>query len=165
MIAYFLRPSPVEAPAATRFSDAIVRQPLNSDEVEVPVGIVSKQYTLVQHMKLLDEVVKAIKNAGIKPDEVKVELDLTVYGERMRLGLLFPGRYNLKLGNEDEMELRLLPFAEKLPQLSFPFIRLGWYHHLLFGSQVIEAGCNQDRKAYRTSETEKRSHAAQCLSR
>jgi hypothetical protein len=98
---------PGGVPGYNRFLDTIVRQPINSGEVEVPVGIVSKQYTLVQHQALLDEALKAIEKVGIKHNEVKAELDLTAYGERMRLGLLFPERYNLKLGNEDEMGLRL----------------------------------------------------------
>ena len=84
-----------------RFYDVIVRNPLKTGDVEVPVGIVSRQYTLIQHQDLIDTALAAVTNAGIKPADIKAELDLTEYGERMRLGLLFPEKYNRVLPNHD----------------------------------------------------------------
>lgn len=127
---------PAGTPGYNLFYDTIVRQPINSDEIEVPVGIVSKQYTLVQHTTLFDEAVKAIKKVEIKPDDVKADLDLTVYGERMRLGLLFPERYNLKLDNDDEMGLRLECFNSVDGSMKFMAV-IGWLRFVCANGMVI----------------------------
>src|ERR1039457_2256286 len=54
-----------EVQGYNRVYDAIVRQPINSGDVEVPVGIVSKQYTLVQHQEIVDEALRALRNVRI----------------------------------------------------------------------------------------------------
>lgn len=41
--------------------DTIVRLPLNGDDDCVPIGVVSKDYALLQHSSVLDEAVKRSK--------------------------------------------------------------------------------------------------------
>jgi len=53
----------------------------------IPVGVVSKGYTLVPHLAVLDVAEKALAAAKIAPEEVDAELSLTEYGERMELSL------------------------------------------------------------------------------
>ena len=50
--------------------DMIVRQPIGADEDFVPVGVVSKDYTLVPHLAVVDVVAEALKEAKISPDGV-----------------------------------------------------------------------------------------------
>lgn len=92
-----------DTPGVNRFHDAIVRLPINDSKVEIPVGIVSKQYTLVQHQQLFDKVLQALDNMEINCADVKASLDLTEYGERMRLSVVLPhDKYGMKLAVNDE---------------------------------------------------------------
>ena len=119
-----------------RFYDVIVRNPLKTGDVEVPVGIVSRQYTLIQHQDLIDTALAAVTNAGIKPADIKAELDLTEYGERMRLGLLFPEKYNLVLPNHDKMGLRLECFNSVDGSMKFMSV-IGWLRFVCSNGMVI----------------------------
>ena len=123
-------------PGFNRFYDVIVRQPLVPDDVEVPVGIVSKQYTLIQHQDLVDVALNAVKNAQIDPAEIKTELDLTEYGERMRLGLIFPKQYNMTLPNNDVMGLRLECFNSVDGSMKFMSV-IGWLRFVCANGLII----------------------------
>lgn len=123
-------------PGYNSYYDAIVRQPVSKGDVEVPVGIVSKQYTLVQHQIILEEALKSIKELRISPSEVKAELDLTCYGERMRLGLLFPEKYNLKLNDHETMGLRLECFNSVDGSMKFMAV-IGWLRFVCANGMVI----------------------------
>src|SRR5688500_11822994 len=58
------------------YLDMIVQEPLNGSGERVPIGIVSKSYTLLQHRTVFDRSADAIKAAGIKLDDVRVHLKL-----------------------------------------------------------------------------------------
>ncbi len=87
--------------------DLIVRCPVRDDEDFIPVGVVSKEYTLVQHTAIFDIAVQALKAANIEPDVVKAELRITEYGERMELSIYLPKQYNIDPGDGHEMALRI----------------------------------------------------------
>jgi hypothetical protein len=123
-------------PGFNRFHDVIVRQPINSQEVEVPVGIVSKQYTLIQHQDLVDTALHAVQKARIDPSEIITQLDLTEYGERMRLGLIFPKKYNMVLPNNDEMGLRLECFNSVDGSMKFMSV-IGWLRFVCANGLII----------------------------
>jgi len=123
-------------PGFNRFYDVIVRRPMASDEVEVPVGIVSKQYSLIQHQDLVDAALNAVKKAKIDPVEIKTELDLTEYGERMRLGLIFPKQYGMMLPNNDEMGLRLECFNSVDGSMKFMSV-IGWLRFVCANGMVL----------------------------
>ena len=55
----FMEPHP---PGFNRNYDVIVRMPMHKDDVEVPVGIVSKQYSLIQNRSLFEEAIKGSEN-------------------------------------------------------------------------------------------------------
>ncbi len=129
----FSKPLP---PGFNRFYDVIVRNPMAPDEVEVPVGIVSKQYSLIQHQDLVDAALNAVKKAKIDPAEIKTELDLTEYGERMRLGLIFPKQYSMMLPNNDEMGLRLECFNSVDGSMKFMSV-IGWLRFVCANGMVI----------------------------
>jgi hypothetical protein len=54
------------------------------------VGVVSKEYTLVQHTDVLNTAKLALNQAKIASDKVTAELKLSQYGERMALSLYLP---------------------------------------------------------------------------
>ncbi len=117
------------------YHDVIVQMPLKADTVEIPVGIVSKQYTLVQHRMLFDEAITALKSAEIDPAEVKARMEMTEFGERMHLGFLLPERFNLKL-KDDEMGLRLECFNSVDGSMKFTCV-IGWLRFVCSNGLVV----------------------------
>jgi hypothetical protein len=87
--------------------DTIVRRPFGDDKAFVPVGVVSKDYALVNHGAVLGVVITAFEDAKIAPADVKAELKITEYGERMALSLSLPDKYHLDPGDGYPMALRL----------------------------------------------------------
>ncbi len=128
-----------ETPAAisgiNTFHDVIVRMPLNSDAVEIPVGVVSKQYALIQHRTLFDEASKAIKRVGINLSETTVQLSMTAFGERMHLAILLPEKYNMVL-NDDVLGLRLECFNSVDGSMKFTCI-IGWLRFVCSNGLVV----------------------------
>ncbi len=87
--------------------DMIVRLPFGDDNTFVPVGVVSKDYVLVQHADVLTVAIRALETAKIDPVNVKAELRITEYGERMALSLYLPDKYSFDPGDGHPMALRL----------------------------------------------------------
>ncbi|MFC1584677.1 DUF932 domain-containing protein [Fibrobacterota bacterium] len=85
----------------------IVKLPLTEKEKEVPVGIVSNQYKLVQHSKVLNTALEAIEQAGISHNQMLAYLRLSSYGERMALSLQLPPALNYAPTGDSPMALRL----------------------------------------------------------
>jgi hypothetical protein len=73
---------------------------------------------------------------GICPSEVKAELDLTGYGERMRLRLFFPDRFDLRLNDHDTMGLRLECFNSVDGSMKFMAV-IGWLRFVCANGMVI----------------------------
>jgi hypothetical protein len=87
--------------------DTIVRLPINGDADCVPVGVVSKDYALLQHSSVLDETLKALEEADIDPATVDTELRLTEFGERMKLSVRLPDNYLYDPGDGFPITVRL----------------------------------------------------------
>ena len=71
------------------------------------IGVVSKDYVLVPHTGVLDIASQALLDAEIPPEEVRAELKITEYGERMKLSLYLPDRFKFDPGDGHPMALRL----------------------------------------------------------
>jgi len=76
--------------------DMIVRLPFGTDLTFIPVGVVSKDYALVQHNAVLDIATAALNGVKIAPGDVRAELTITEYGERMALSLYLPEKVPLR---------------------------------------------------------------------
>lgn len=119
--------------------DTIVRMPLTSEGVnapEVPVGIVSPQYTLLQHHTVIDEALNAVRELGIDPSEITANVDLTHFGERMRLGLIFPEAFGLTITGKDRMALRLECYNSVDGSTRFMAV-IGWFRFVCSNGLVI----------------------------
>lgn len=127
--------TPSSVSGINHYHDVIVRMPLNSGDAEIPVGIVSKQYTLIQHRRLFDEAKTVIRRAGVEPSEIKARLEMTVFGERLRIGLLLPERFNLNL-NDDKMGLRLECFNSVDGSMKFTCV-IGWLRFVCSNGLVV----------------------------
>jgi hypothetical protein len=132
----------VPAPANPRY-DAIVRRDGYS---EMPVGIVSKQYTLVQHTDVLDTVVQELRGVDIEAEAVKARLELTEYGERMALHCFLPRHY-YDSGDGHPMELRLTCFNSVEGSLRLCAF-LGWFRFVCSNGLIVGQGRVQLRQAH-----------------
>ena len=74
------------------FFDVVYRVPFRQGETPIPVGIVSKNYRLVDHHQVLRTVEDALAENGIKPADVKVRGEWTSHGERARFLVILPRR-------------------------------------------------------------------------
>lgn len=119
--------------------DAIVRMPLKSEggtDPEIPIGIVSPQYTLLQHQAVIDETLKAVGELGVDAKQITADMDLTHFGERMRLGLIFPEEFSLTLKGDDRMALRLECFNSVEGSTRFMAV-IGWLRFVCSNGLII----------------------------
>ncbi|MCX7825841.1 MAG: DUF945 domain-containing protein [Verrucomicrobiae bacterium] len=87
--------------------DTIVRRPFGEDASFVPVGVVSKDYTLVPHEAVINAAAGALAMAGISAAEALADLRITEYGERMALSIRLPKEYEFDPGDGHPMAFRL----------------------------------------------------------
>jgi hypothetical protein len=119
----------MQAPVPTgvnEFWDMIIRMPLNDTESETPVGIVSKTYKLVQHQELFDGVARALSQSNINPNEVRVELTLTVYAGRMAARFILPERFAFNPGDKELKMNLVFECWNSVDGSSRLIITLGW---------------------------------------
>jgi len=119
--------------------DTIVRMPLESEGAsasEIPIGIVSPQYTLLQHHGVIDAALNAIKGLGIDPAQITASIEMTTFGERMRLCLILPEKFSLMIDGYGEMDLRLECFNSVEGSTRFMAI-IGWLRLICSNGLII----------------------------
>jgi hypothetical protein len=118
------------------FYDLIVKLPLNQQESEIPVGIVSKHYTLVQHLEVVERAAKAIDSAGVKLDQVSAELTLSASGSKMAFTFTLPDKFDLDPGDKLILKLRFHCVNSVDGQCRLK-IMLGWYRFVCGNGLVV----------------------------
>src|SRR5271155_1727281 len=95
--------------AFNAYMDMIYRIPACQGDSSIPVGIVSKNYRLVDHSQVLQAVGDVLVDLGIDSHQIHVRGEWTAYGERARFSLIFPAedRFSVQLGAQDEMRFRI----------------------------------------------------------
>ncbi len=116
--------------------DMIVRRPFGKDPGFIPVGVVSKEYTLVPHQAVLDVAERAFVKARIAFEEVNAELRITEYGERMALSLYLPKRFSFNPGDGHLMDMRLECFNSVDGSTRFRAL-MGWFRFVCSNGMVI----------------------------
>jgi hypothetical protein len=116
--------------------DTIVRLPFEDDANFIPVGVVSKDYALVPHTEVLDVATRVLETAKIPPGEVKAELKLTAYGERMALSLYLPDKYCFDPGDQHPIALRLECLNSVDGSTRFRAL-LGWFRFVCSNGLII----------------------------
>jgi hypothetical protein len=106
--------------------ETIVRLPIGEDDELVPVGVVSKDYVLLQHTAVVDAAQEAIEGAGIEIAEVTAHLRITEFGERIALSLILPSKFNFDPGDGNAMALRLECFNSVDCSTRFRVV-VGWF--------------------------------------
>jgi len=116
--------------------DTIVRLPFGKDRSFVPVGVVSKDYTLVPHVAVLDVAARALDAMKIPASNVKAELTITEYGERMALSLYLPKEYEFDPGDGHPMALRLECLNSVDGSTRFRAL-MGWFRFICCNGLII----------------------------
>jgi hypothetical protein len=122
--------------------DLIVRLPNNKQEAEIPAGIVSKQYTLIQHLEVIERASEAIKLAGVKLDQVTAELTLSTSGSKMAFTFTLPEKFDFDPGDKLVLKLRFHCVNSVDGQCRLK-IMLGWYRFVCGNGLVV----GTDRKS------------------
>lgn len=113
--------------------DLILR---NGGEEEIPVGVVSKQYRLVQHTTVLNLALKALEVAKIPLDGVSCDLTLTALGERVAMRFRLPEEHAFDPGDGHRMGLRLECFNSVDGSTRFMAV-LGWLRFVCSNGLII----------------------------
>ncbi|MGZ8190892.1 MAG: DUF932 domain-containing protein [Methylococcaceae bacterium] len=130
------------------FMDMIVRKPISErDPTEIPIGVVSKSYQLVQHRQVIDTIVNAVTKVGIEPDQVKAELLMTQYGERVGLHIQFPDEYTIDPGDGNPLALRLGCFNSVDGSTRFRAV-LGWLRFVCSNGMVVGSAQNDYKRRH-----------------
>lgn len=98
--------------ALNPYLDMVYRMQSRQGEQPVPIGVVSKNYRLVDHHHVLRTVEEVLAESEIDTAELDVQGEWTVHGERARFSLILPSddRFSIALSEEDEMRFRIEVF-------------------------------------------------------
>ena len=121
---------------------AVIRQPRTTFEHLIPVGLVSRTYSLAQHAEVAERCFEGIRNAGIDPAPLRCELGLTELGEWMNLRIYFPKQHRHDIRKGDAVSLRLECFnsvdgSSRLVIL-FGWLRLVCTNGMVIGETLVE---------------------------
>lgn len=116
--------------------DTIVRLPFAEDQNFIPIGVVSKGYALVPHTAVLDVAMQALDAVKIPLGDVKAELKITEYGERMALSLYLPDKYRFDPGDGHPMALRLECLNSVDGSTRFRAL-MGWFRFVCCNGLII----------------------------
>ena len=130
--------------------DMIVRITNSENESEIPVAVVSKSYQLVQHRSVIGIIVTALEHVGIDPGDIKTELSITQYGERIGLHFQFPDAYTINPGDDHELALRLGIFNSVDRSTRFRAV-LGWLRFVCSNGMVIGSAQNDYKRRHNQS--------------
>jgi hypothetical protein len=76
--------------------------------LEMPVGVVTRRHQLLPHARVIHNLECALGVASADPAHAQAQLDLTDFGARMSLAVDLPERFNLDLGGDAPLGLRIL---------------------------------------------------------
>jgi hypothetical protein len=87
------------------YLDMVYRRPIRQSERPVPVGVVSKNYRLLDHHQILRTIQQSMANRKLDLDHVRVVAEWTIHGERAHFSVIFPPEEHFTMGtvgNKDE---------------------------------------------------------------
>ena len=115
--------------------EAIVRLPMGPEQ-EIPVGVVSTAYELVQHRDVFRIGLTALERVDIPISTVTATLRLTELGERMELSLILPREYGFDPDGDRAMGLRLWVINSVDGSTRFQAV-LGWLRFICRNGLVV----------------------------
>ena len=99
---------------------------VNTNHPEMPITTVSKSYSLIQHLDVLEAVDTALGNLNYAPGSLDSDVTITEYGERMWVKIRFPEEHSFDPGDGHKLDLQMhaLNSVDKSMRLVF---RIGWF--------------------------------------
>lgn len=113
--------------------DTIIRKPHGDDPNYVPVGVVSKGYALIPHKEVLRAAANALRDVVGDVQDIRTELAITEYGERMQACLFLPRKYRFEPGGMD-LRLELLNSVDGSTQFR---ALLGWFRFVCSNGLIV----------------------------
>lgn len=107
------------------YFDEVLRLSRSGDH-EVPIGIVSKSYKLIQHRELFEITVRALDEADVPLGLVMVSMTISKFGGRMALRFVLPERFSFDPGDSHPLHLRLECFNSVDGSTRLVFM-MSWY--------------------------------------
>ena len=99
---------------ANPFLQTVLRRPLSATERPMPVGVVSRTYSLAPHREVAALCRKGLVDAhigsfddGIDPAELRYEVGLSELGEWMNFRIYLPEQYSFTDIHGQKLDLRL----------------------------------------------------------
>lgn len=132
------------------YLDMVYRVPSRQGEGPVPVGVVSKNYRLVDHHHVLRTIDEVLADLGIDSSKLQVRGEWTVNGERARFSLIFPSdeRFSMKLGDQDEMRFRIEVFNSVEGSCRLMAVA-GWLRFVCYNGLILGKALVQLRRQHR----------------
>lgn len=132
------------------FVDMVYRVAARQGENSVPVGIVSKNYRLVDHHHVLRTVLDVLTESQIKLADVRVRAEWTVHGERARFSLILPAedRFSIRLTESDEMRFRIEIFNSVEGSCRLMAVA-GWLRFVCSNGLILGTALMQLRQQHR----------------
>ena len=140
-----------EEVGVNRFMDMVYRMAFRQGEKAIPIGVVSKNYRLVDHQQVLNTVEQALIANQIAVDQVQVTASWTVHGERAHFSFLFPDEPRFvheAHGKDDQMRFRVEVFNSVDGSSRFVIVA-GWLRFVCSNGLVIGSALVDLRKAHR----------------
>ena len=141
-----------------RFHDVIERRPTDGAD-PMHIGLVSKQYVLVQHASVVHAVTAEVTRAGIDPAQVPVSLLMTEYGTRIALRATLPENYAFTPDDGHSMALTFECFNSVDGTVPL-FAAVGWFRFVCSNGLVV--GATSARCAKDTRRRSKSRRSARC---
>jgi hypothetical protein len=136
--------------AVNPYLDMVYRAPTRQGESPVPVGVVSKNYRLVDHHQVLMTIEEVIADFGITSSKLQVRGEWTLHGERARFSLIFPSddRFSVKLDDGDEMRFRIEVFNSVEGSCRLMVVA-GWLRFVCSNGLILGTALMQLRQQHR----------------
>jgi Domain of unknown function (DUF932) len=132
------------------YLDMVYRLPIRQSEKPVPVGVVSKNYRLLDHHQILRTIQQALANRKLD-ESVRVVGEWTIHGERAHFSIIFPPEEHFTVGtvgNEDEMRFRIEIFNSVDGSCRLMAIA-GWLRFVCMNGLIIGAALMQPQQQHR----------------
>lgn len=136
--------------ALNPYLDMVYRVPTRQGENPVPVGVVSKNYRLVDHHQVLRTVAEVLVDFDIDVSQLDVRGEWTVHGERARFSLILPSddRFSINLGEKDEMRFRIEIFNSVEGSCRLMAVA-GWLRFVCSNGLILGTAVMQLRRQHR----------------
>ncbi len=89
------------------YYDSVIRQPRQPTEQPIPVGIVSKNYALVQHRDIIATLLEVLPAAKLDPATLSAKLRITELGTRMAVRVVLADTHAFDPGDGNKLFLCL----------------------------------------------------------